>query len=383
MLYATHAEVNLAAIAHNVRQARSLAPGKKVLVALKAQAYGHGAVPVARHLVAEGLVDWFGVATTPEGIELRDAGIDTPILRLSHCFPEELDAAIAADITVPVVDATTIDELARAADRAGRSAYPVHLAIDTGMRRIGCEPRDAVAMAGLVAERGLDLQGLFTHLPISDTPRGDEFTRAQLARFLAAVRDVQQARADAGLAPVPLVHASNSGAVLGHPVPECTMVRPGIMVYGYYPDPEGTPRPVELQQALTWKSRVSFVKRVLAGETVGYGRTWTAPEDSWVATVPVGYGDGFSRLNSNRGRMLVGGAGYPVAGRVCMDQTMLDLGPATPGSQPPVKVGDEVVVLGRQGDQAIGADELAGLMGTISYEVTCLINQRVERVYRD
>lgn len=381
MLYATHAEVNLAAIAHNVRQARALAPGKKLLVALKAQAYGHGAVPVARHLLAEGLVDWFGVATTPEGIELREAGIDAPILRLSHCFPDELDAAIAADITLPVVDPATIDALARAADKAGRAFYPVHLAIDTGMRRIGCEPSEAVALAGQVVERGLDLQGLFTHLPISDTPRGDEFTRAQLARFLAVVRDVQQARAQAGLPPVPLVHASSSGAVLSHPLPECTMVRPGIMVYGYYPDPHDTPRPVELRQAITWRSQVSFVKQVSQGETVGYGRTWTAPVDSWVATVPVGYADGFSRLNSNRGRMLVGGHSYPVAGRVCMDQTMLDLGPVAPGSEPPAQVGDQVVILGGQGGEFIGTDELAALMGTISYEVTCLISARVPRTY--
>jgi alanine racemase len=377
----THAEVNLAAICRNVRAARELAPGMKVLVAVKAQAYGHGAVSVARRLADEHLADWFGVATVSEGIELREAGIDTPILRLSHCFPDELAAAIAADITLPVIDGTTIDDLAQAAGKLGRAPYPVHLAIDTGMGRIGCRPQDAVGLAARVVDRGLDLQGLFTHLPISDTPRGNEFTRSQLDRFCAAVRAIQQARAAAGRDPVPLVHAANSGAVLGHRAEVCTMVRPGIMAYGYYPDAMESPRPVSLQPALTWRSRVSFVKVVGAGQTVGYGRTWTAPNDSWVATVPIGYGDGYSRLNSNRGRMLVGGNSYPVAGRVCMDQTMLDLGPVRPGEPAPVAVGDEVVVLGTQGKQTLSADELAALMGTISYEVTCLIGTRGPRVY--
>ncbi|MGC3954815.1 MAG: alanine racemase [Propionicimonas sp.] len=380
-LYATVARVDLDAICHNVRAARELSPGLKVLVAVKAQAYGHGAVAVARRLADERLADWLGVATTPEGIELREAGIELPILRLSHAFAEELPSALAADLALPVVDEHTIDAVARAAERLGRDRYPVHLAIDTGMGRIGCRPEAATALAARVVARGLDLQGLYTHLPISDTQAGDEFTRDQLELFAATVAAVQRERTAAGLDPVPLVHAANSGAVLGHRAEVCTMVRPGIMVYGYYPDLAGTPRPVELRPALTWTSRVSFVKRVPAGRTVGYGRTWTAPVESWLATVPIGYGDGYSRLNSNRGRMLVGGRSYPVAGRVCMDQTMLDLGPALPGQPAPVQAGDEVVVLGTQGEQTISTDELAELMGTINYEVTCLVGSRVPRVH--
>ena len=160
------------------------------------------------------------------------------------------------------------------------------------------------------------------------------------------------------------------------------MARPGIMAYGYYPDANESPRPVKLQPAITWQTKVSTVKRVAAGETVGYGRTWTARFDSWVATIPIGYADGFSRLNSNRGRVLIGGRSYPIAGRVCMDQSMVDLGPATPDHAAPVSVGDDVVILGTQGDQTISADELAELMATISYEVLCLIGKRVERLYR-
>ncbi len=383
MLYATHAVVDLDAIAHNVQAARELSPGKQLLVAVKADAYGHGAVEVSRRLAADGLADWFGVATTPEALELRAAGITQPILKLSQCLAEdELDAVIASEITPTVVDSLTMAAAAAAADRAGRQHYPVHLAVDTGMRRIGCEPEEAVDIATEAAERGLDLQGIFTHLPVSDTPRGADFTQAQLKRFLAAVEAVQRTRVSAGMQPVPLVHAANSGALLGHLKDGCTMARPGIMAYGYYPDANESPRPVKLQPAITWQTKVSTVKRVAAGETVGYGRTWTARFDSWVATIPIGYADGFSRLNSNRGRVLIGGRSYPIAGRVCMDQSMVDLGPATPDHAAPVSVGDDVVILGTQGDQTISADELAELMATISYEVLCLIGKRVERLYR-
>ncbi len=383
MLYATHLEVDLAAIAHNVQQVRHRAPGALVLVAVKANGYGHGAVEVARHLAADGLADAFGIATTPEGIELRQAGISQPIMKFSPAFDDELDAVIEHDISLTVHDQHTIEAAARAAERAGRS-HGVHLAIDTGMRRIGCEPKDALRLSRLIASHAsaLRFDGIFTHLPISDSPKGDAFTRNQLAGFARLVAQIQDARQAAGLPPVPQVHAANSGAILGHDLGQMTMVRPGIMAYGYYPDANATPRPVELRQALTWRSRVSHVKPVRTGQSVGYGRTWTAPVDTWIATVPVGYGDGYSRLNSNRGRMLVGGRRRPVVGRVCMDQTMLDLGPVLPDQPAPAEVGDEVVVLGAQGDQFIGTDELADLMGTISYEVTCLITARVPRYYR-
>lgn len=382
MLYATRLEVDLDAIAHNIRQAKTMAPEAKVLVAVKANAYGHGAVAVARKLAALGLADWFGVATTPEGVELREAGITTPILRLSQAFPEELATLIAAGITPAVTDQATISAVARAAEAQGRSGYPVHLAIDTGMRRIGCEAADALATATLIAqEPALQLQGVFTHLPISDCPAGQQFTTEQLARFHQCVAEIQTARIAQGLPPVPLVHAANSGAVLGHEIGAATMIRPGIMAYGYYPDALETPRPVELRQAACWKSRISFVKSVPAGQSVGYGRTWSAPVDSWIGTVPVGYADGYSRLNSNRGRMLVGGRSWPIAGRVCMDQTMLNLGPVIPGQPAPVAAGDEVVLLGGQGNEFISTDEVAALMGTISYEVTCLIAPRVTRIH--
>lgn len=352
----------------NLDAVRARVGGRAVLAAVKADAYGHGAVEVSRMIERTGAADWLGVATVGEGLELRAAGITLPVLKLSVARGEEVAAAVAAGLTLCVVDEDSILEAGAAATALGTTAS-VHLKFDTGMRRIGCEPELAPSLAQRVdATPGVRLEGLFSHLPISDSPRGEEFTRGQVALFARTAREVEAARG-----PVPLKHLANSGAVLGHPDTWFDLVRPGIMIYGAYPDPEAA-RTVPLLPALEWRTRVSFVKRVPAGETVGYGRTWTAPRDTWIATVPVGYGDGYSRLLSNRGRMLVRGASYPIAGRVCMDQTMIDLGPDTD-----VTVGDEVVLVGRSGTDEITTSEVAGLMGTIPYEVTCLITRRVGR----
>lgn len=352
----------------NLDAVRARVGGRAVLAAVKADAYGHGAIEVSRMIERTGAADWLGVATVGEGLELRAAGITLPVLKLSVARGEEVAAAVAAGLTLCVVDEDSILEAGAAATALGTTAS-VHLKVDTGMRRIGCEPELAPSLAQRVdATPGVRLEGLFSHLPISDSPRGEEFTRGQVALFARTAREVEAARG-----PVPLKHLANSGAVLGHPDTWFDLVRPGIMIYGAYPDPEAA-RTVPLLPALEWRTRVSFVKRVPAGETVGYGRTWTAPRDTWIATVPVGYGDGYSRLLSNRGRMLVRGRSYPIAGRVCMDQTMIDLGPDTD-----VTVGDDVVLVGRSGTDEITTSEVAGLMGTIPYEVTCLITRRVGR----
>ena len=372
MLYATHALVDLSAIHRNLEQVRRLAGDRAVLVPVKADAYGHGAVPVAQMVERTGVADWLGVASVPEALALRETGVTLPVLKLSQCFPEELEAAITGDVDLAVVDADTIAQADSAAARTGRTGH-VHLKVDTGMRRIGCEPADAVALAQLVDQcPHLELRGIFTHLPVSDMD-GDayDWTVDELDRFRAVVAAVEQARG-----PVELVHGTASGGVLQHDLDGMTLVRPGIVTYGYYPD-ASTRRSIDLEPAMSVLSRVSFVKQVRAGETVGYGRSWTAPADTWIATIPVGYADGWSRKNSNAGHVLIGGRRRPVVGRVCMDQSMVDLGPDGGG----VRVGDEVVVLGRQGDERITADELAGVMGTISYEVTCLFTARVVRQY--
>ena len=357
-----HLRANLAAVRERVGD-------RLVLAAVKADAYGHGAVAVAAMIERTGAADWLGVATVSEGLELRAAGIVLPILKLSVARGDEVELAVAAGITLTVVDTESILRAGAAASARGTTAS-VHLKVDTGMRRIGCEPHQAPGLAAL-ADRtpGVRLDGLFSHLPISDSPRGEEFTRGQIALFRDTADAVEAVRGPL------LKHLANSGAVLGHPDAWFDLVRPGIMIYGAQPDPEAA-RTVPLLPALEWRTRVTFTKPVRAGETVGYGRTWTAARDTWIGTVPVGYGDGYSRLLSNRGRMLVNGRSYPIAGRVCMDQTMIDLGP-----DPDVAVGDDVVLLGRSGAAEVTTAELAELMGTIPYEVTCLIARRVGREF--
>lgn len=357
-----HIRANLDAIRARVGE-------RLVLAAVKANAYGHGAVEVARMIERTGAADQLGVATVSEGLELRAAGVALPILKLSVARGDEVSAAVEAGLTLCVSEEASIAEAGAAARQFGTTAR-VHLKVDTGMRRIGCEPDQAPALAAMIdATSGVELEGLFSHLPISDSPRGEDFTRAQIDLFRRTAE-----RVEAVHGPV-VKHLANSGGVLGYPDAWLDLVRPGILIYGAYPDPEAA-RTVPVVPGLEWRSRVTFAKQVRAGETVGYGRTWTAPEDTWIATVPVGYGDGYSRLLSNHGRMLVGGRSYPIVGRVCMDQTMVDLGATTD-----VAVGEEVVLVGRSGAEEITTSEIAEAMGTIPYEVTCLITGRVAREY--
>lgn len=370
MLYATHARIDLTAIADNLRAVRERVGDRLVLAAVKANGYGHGAVEVSEMLSDTGLADWLAVATVPEAMQLRAAGIDLPILKLSQAFPEELPAAIEARTTLTVVDEATLRAANQAAVQASTS-IDCHLKIDTGMRRIGAPPAAAADLARLADTLpGIRLTGLFTHLPVSDTPSQNDFTRDQVSLFAQTAATVQET-----IGRSLIVHAANSGAVLAHPEAWFDMVRPGIMIYGHYPDP-ATPRTVPLRPALTLATRVSLVKRVQPGETVGYGRTWRAPRETTIATIPAGYADGLSRLLSNRGSALVRGRRYPIVGRVCMDQSMLDLG------DDPVEVGDEVILIGRQGDTEITTSEVAELMGTIAYEVSCLLPPRVTRTWK-
>jgi len=372
MLYQTHALIHLDHIRFNIEGIRrAVGNERKILIAVKANAYGHGAIEVSR--LAERIgVDWLGVATVPEGIELRNARISLPILKLSPAFPEEMDAAVRNQITLTVANRENVDDLQNVSRAAGVTAT-VHLKIDTGMGRIGVIPDDAPALAQYIEEHcpNLHLQGVFTHFPVSDEA-DPIYTIGQIERFKAAVDAIHTALGRK----VELVHASNSGAVLGHEQAWFDLVRPGIMIYGYYPD-AGTPRSIPLKPGLSFLTRVSFLKKVPAGTSIGYGRTWIASEDTWIATIPAGYADGFNRLFSNKGRVLINGRTYPVVGRVCMDQSMVNLGP-----EPDVKVGDEVVLMGKSGIEEITCDEWAQKLGTITYEVTCQINSRVERVYQ-
>ena len=371
MLYQTHARIHLDNIRFNIEGIRkAIGAQRKILIAVKANGYGHGAVEVSR--IAERIgVDWLGVATVPEGIEIRKAGIRLPILKFSPAFPEEMDAAVRNGLTLAVCERSNIDAL-EAVCRSRKLKAAVHLKVDTGMGRIGVPPEEAPALAAYIENNcpHLHLQGVFTHFPVSDEA-DPAYTRGQVVRFKAMVDAIQAALGRK----VELVHASNSGAVLAHPPAWFDMVRPGIMIYGFYPD-EGTPRTIELKPGLSFLTRISFLKKVKAGTSIGYGRTWIAPENTWIATIPAGYADGLNRLFSNRGRVLVNGRSYPIVGRVCMDQSMFNLGPETDA-----RVGDEVVLIGRSGNEEITCYEWAQKLGTITYEVICQINSRVERIY--
>lgn len=371
MLYQTHVQVHLDNIRFNLEGIRSaVGDQRKILVAVKANAYGHGAVQVAR-LAENAGMDWLGVATVPEGIELRDAGINLPILKFSQAFPEEMHAAVENDLTLTVYDQENISALQRVCQEMDQVTN-VHLKVDTGMGRIGAKPDGVVEIAALIEHDcpNLRLQGVFTHFPVSDIP-GDSFNDNQIELFRSVVSDISEKLGRK----VEIVHAANSGAILDYPEAWFDMVRPGVMVYGYYPD-KATLHTIPLKPGLSFLTRVSSVKDVQAGTSISYGRTWIAPVDTCIATIPVGYADGFNRLFSNKGRLLINGKSYPVAGRVCMDQTMVDLGQETD-----VRVGDEVVLIGRSGDAEITCDEWAEKLGTITYEVTCQINARVKRYY--
>ncbi len=371
LLYQTHVRIHLGNIRYNIDGIRkAIGTNRKILIAVKANGYGHGAVELSRMAERIG-VDWLGVATVPEGMELRQAGITLPILKFSPAFPEEMTAAVENRITLAVCDSENIRQLQHVCERSG-TFTDVHLKIDTGMGRIGVTPVDAAAMAVMIEREcpNLNLSGAFTHLPVSDTADND-YTKEQITRFISTIETIQTAIGRK----LPLVHCANSGAVLAHPAGWFDMVRPGIMIYGFYPD-EKTPHTIDLKPGLSFLTRVSFIKKVEKGTSIGYGRTWLAAEDTWIATIPAGYADGFNRLFSNSGRVLIKGRSYPVVGRVCMDQSMVNLGTETD-----IKVGDEVVLIGRSGDQEITAYEWADRLHTITYEVTCQINSRVPRVY--
>lgn len=371
MLYQTHVRIHLDHIRFNLNGIRkAIGSKRKMLIAVKANAYGHGAVEISR-LAEENGVDWLGVATVPEGMQLREAGLQLPILKFSPAFHDEMQAAIEHNLTLTVCEMNNITALQTACAAAAKQ-LTVHLKVETGMGRIGVPIPEAPAMASYIDQRcpNLLLEGIFTHLPVSDDP-DPGYTREQIQRFKDVVDDIHRAIGRQ----VGLVHCANSGAVLGHEPGWLDLVRPGIMVYGYYPDPR-TPPTIPIKPGMSFHTRMSFIKRVTAGTSIGYGRTWFAPQDTWIGTIPVGYADGFNRLFSNRGRVLINGRSYPVVGRVCMDQSMIDLGPESA-----VQVGDEVVLMGKNGTEEITCDEWAQVLNTITYEVTCQINPRVARVY--
>lgn len=367
----TQAVIDLGRIRRNLLTIRDLVgPTRKILVAVKADAYGHGAVPVARTALQADM-DQFGVATVAEGVELRQAGIRQPVVILGHILPAAAAAAVAHGITITVATRELAGAAAAAARAAGRRAAVV-AHIDTGMGRIGLPsgPQALAFIAELVRNPDLVLSAVFSHFPTADEA-DKTFCQIQLDRF----RALQTGLDRAGIA-VPPFSIANGAAVLDLPDAYLDLVRPGIIVYGLRPSPHVS-ESARLEPALTWKTRVVFTKRAAAGTTLGYGRAYTvAADDSLVATLPVGYADGYSRILSNRGPILINGRRYRVSGRVSMDQLTVDLGP-----DGQCRVGDEAVLLGSQGAAQITAAEVAAAADTIVYEIMSRIASRVHRVW--
>jgi alanine racemase len=367
----TVAEISLKAIAHNLAEVRRLiGPDVKICPAVKADAYGHGAVEVSRALLKHG-VAMLGIATVEEGIELRTAGIDSPLLLLGCVLPEDIPDILTYNITATVCDFEFAGALSRKASAEGKRAK-IHIKVDTGMGRIGVQADKAVDFALTLSRMpGLEIEGIFTHFPCADESDLN-FTLNQIRQFRDIVEKIELAGVH-----IPIKHTSNSGAILNVPEAHMDMVRPGIMLYGLYDSPYGRDR-VNLLQAMTLKTKIVFLKKLPPGCGVSYGRTFVTSRHTVVATIPVGYGDGYNRGLSNRAWALVHGRRVPVIGRVCMDQTMLDV-----TDVPNVCVGDEVVLYGKQGSEEIRIEEIASLLGTISYEVVCAVSKRVPRVYLD
>jgi alanine racemase len=366
----TVAVVDLDAIRHNIGVlASSHLPSEHrpdVMAVVKANGYGHGAVPVARAALEAGAA-WLGVALVEEGLELRDAGITARILVLTEFPPGSEKDALKAGLTPSLYTEEGLHRLAEAAGAVGERV-PVHVKVDTGMHRVGLGPHASDAFVARVGDAGLDLEGIWTHFAVAED-RGGSFTSEQLDRFQAVLGRLGSAGVRWRV-----VHAANSAATMARVAP-FDMVRIGIGMYGLSPGPDLAEEAAALRPALSWRTAVALTKRVAAGEGVSYGLRYAPARDSTIATIPVGYADGYSRLLSNTSEVLIRGRRYPVAGTVTMDQVMVDCG------DDHVEAGDEVVLIGRQGEAEVTADELAGWIGTINYEVVCGISERVPREY--
>ncbi len=364
----TWVEIDLDRLADNYRSVRDhLRSGVRVMVVVKANAYGHGAARVARALAEQGAAA-FGVAITEEGAALRQAGVSGTILVFGGCFPGQEETVLEFDLTPTVYDLASVRRLSSAAIARDRP-IGYHLKLDTGMGRHGIGPDDVASFVeDAVSYRGARLAGVFSHLSSADE---DDltYTRLQISKFVAAVDAIEAAGH-----PRIVRHVANSAGTLLHKGSWFDMVRAGLSLYGIDPSPRGGP--VELLPVLSLKTRIAFVKSVPEGTSLGYNRTFRTSRESLIATLPLGYADGLARLSSNRGHVLVRGAKAPIVGAVSMDTTLVDV-TAVPGVTP----GDEVVLIGAQGDVSVGAREVGRWAQTIPYEVVCRISQRVPRLY--
>lgn len=364
-------EIDLAALRNNVRELRRITdPRAGVMAVVKANGYGHGVEEVSRAALESG-ASWLGVALLQEALALREKGIDAPILVLGYTPAEYAEDVVRNDISQTVTTWDDAVALAAAARRLGKKAR-IHVKVDTGMGRLGFYPdRNTLEIIYRLAHLpGLDVEGVYTHFAAADEA-DKAYTEEQFARFQGLLKQLAARHLF-----IRWRHCANSAAVLDLPYTHLDLVRPGITLYGLYPSPHVRHDLVSLKPVMSLKTRLAFVKEVPEGSKISYGCTYIARRRTRIATIPLGYGDGYSRLLSGKSEVLIKGVRAPVVGRICMDQLMVDV-----GHIPDVEQGEEVVLMGRQGDDEITADELADRLGTINYEVVCMLSVRLPRIY--
>ena len=365
----TQAIIDLSAISHNIERIKSLLPpSTQITAVVKANAYGHGAIPVSRRALASG-ASRLAVAIPEEGIELRAAGFRCPIWILGASLPDQAHLFCDHDLIATASSLKALQAFHLSGLKRNRPV-DIMLKIDTGMGRVGLQPSETLShIESALTLSGIRLVGLFTHFAAADEA-DPAFTHLQLQRFQAVLDELKSK----GIV-LPLVSAANSAATLVHPAGRFDSVRPGIILYGLPPDP-GMTLPVDLMPAMTLRTQIVHIKKVAADTPVSYGCTHRTVNSTWLATLPIGYADGYSRHLSNIAPVLIGGQRCRIAGRVCMDQTVVDLGPECNA-----QIGDEAVMFGKQGNAEITLTELASLAGTINYELACAVSQRVPRAY--
>lgn len=363
-------EVDLDAIQHNVQQfQKHLGPETNIMAIVKADGYGHGAIFVAKAALEAGAT-YLGVSFVDEGVELREAGITAPILVLGYTPLEDVRLALNYDLTLTVFTEESLQFIQKVAYQLRKKAK-IHVKVDTGMGRIGLWGMEAVPLVIKAAQLDeVELEGLFTHFSTADEA-DHTYANQQANLFEEVLSELKKKNLD-----IPLIHCANSAAAIEFPKRVYNMIRLGISLYGFYPSSEVNQQAVSLLPAMKLKSKVVHMKKPIKGTGIGYGKTYVTKGDEWIATIPIGYGDGFSRHLSNIGHALVNGVRVPIVGRICMDQLMLDVTKAMP-----VQVGDEVVLYGNQGAETIHVDEVAKLLQTINYEVTCMLGHRIPRLY--
>ncbi|MFA5479266.1 MAG: alanine racemase [Candidatus Muiribacteriota bacterium] len=367
----TKALINLSNLEFNLKNIKSKT-GKKILLAVKANAYGHGAVRVSQFVQKNNLVDYVGVATLEEALELKKNNITLPVLKFSQPLEEELNYIVDNNIETALYSPEILQKMNSLAIKKNKSVQ-IHVKIDTGMGRVGLQPDELGDFLTLLSTMTMiNLKGVMTHLASSDSDN-HEFTLKQLELFRLSLELIRQS----GFNPE-LIHAANSGGILQFEESYFDMVRPGIMAYGYYPSPE-VKKSIEIKPVMTLVSKISYIKKVHTNTPISYGGTYRTFEPSYIATIPAGYGDGYSRSLTNRGKVMISGLEFKIAGRVCMDQFMIDIGKNEAG----VKVGDEVVLFGSKGQNSVSLDYLCSVIGTIPYEPLCNIAPRVERYYSE